>query len=50
MNTLIDSKKIMAESRVVLSKEVREILDLNTGDILNFVEENGRIFIKKAEA
>jgi len=50
MKKLLDSKKIMAESRVALSKEVRDMLDLNTGDILNFIEENGRIFIKKAEA
>ena len=50
MKKLLDSKKIMTESRVALSKEVRDMLDLNTGDILNFIEENGRIFIKKAEA
>ena len=51
MNTLIDAKKIMGESRVVLSSDVRKKLSLNIGDFVNFVEdENGRIFLQKASA
>ncbi len=48
--TLIDSKKIMRESRVVVSKEIRDLLRVDVGDYINFVEENGKIIIRKAEA
>ena len=48
--TLLDCKRIMKESRVALSRPVCEKLNLCTGDMISFVEEeNGRIYIKKAE-
>lgn len=51
MNKLIDSKKIMQESRVALSKAVCERLHVSVGDFLVFVEDpDGKIFLKKAEA
>lgn len=50
MTTLIDSKKIMHERRVALSKEVCEKISVREGDILSFVEEDGRVYIKKAVA
>jgi len=51
MAALLDAKKIMGESRVALSKEIREKLSANIGDILNFIEDDdGRIYIRKAVA
>lgn len=50
MSKLLDSKKVMQESRVSLSKQVREYLTLEVGDYIMFIEENGRIYLKKAEA
>jgi hypothetical protein len=51
MNTLIDAKKVMKESRVVLSPYIREKLKLNVGDVVNFIEdEEGNIYLKKATA
>ncbi len=45
---LIDSKKVMKESRVTLSKEICCKLEVEIGDIINFIEEDGDIIIRKA--
>lgn len=46
---LIDSKRVMKESRVALSKEVCCKLDVHPGDIINFIEcVDGEIVIRKA--
>lgn len=48
--TLLDCKRIMKESRVVLSRPICEKLNLRPGDMVNFIEEEkGKIYIKKAE-
>ena len=50
MATFIDSKKIMKTSRVALSEEVKSKLDVDEGDTVFFIEENGRIYLTKAYA
>lgn len=50
MATFVDSKRIMKASRVALSDEVKNRLDVDEGDTVFFIEENGRIYLKKAEA
>lgn len=46
---LIDSKKLMKESRITLSKEICSKLNVRIGDIVVFIEDsNGDIIIKKA--
>ncbi len=50
MATFVDSKRIMKASRVALSDEVKSRLDVDEGDMVFFIEENGKIYLKKAEA
>ena len=50
MATFVDSKRIMKASRVALSDEVKNRLDVDEGDTVFFIEENGRIYLKKAQA
>ena len=50
MATFVDSKRIMKASRVALSDEVKNRLDVDEGDTVFFIEEYGRIYLKKAEA
>lgn len=50
MATFVDSKKIMKASRIALSDDVRKALCVNEGDTVFFIEDEGRIYLKKAEA
>ncbi len=50
MATFVDSKKVMKTSRVALSEEVKSKLNVDEGDTVFFIEENGRIYLTKAYA
>ena len=50
MATFVNSKKIMKTSRVALSEEVKNRLNVDEGDTIFFIEENGRIYLTKAYA
>lgn len=50
MATFVDSKKVMKTSRVALSEEVKSKLNVDEGDTIFFIEENGRIYLTKAYA
>ncbi|AGI47373.1 hypothetical protein TALC_00364 [Thermoplasmatales archaeon BRNA1] len=49
LTRLIDSKKIMKESRVVISQEVREIIGVCPGDYVSFIEDEEKVYITKTE-
>ena len=50
MAIFVDSKKVMKTSRVALSEEVKRKLDVDEGDTVFFIEEDGRIYLTKAYA
>jgi len=45
--TILGSSKIGARGQITIPKKAREKFNLKTGDIVIFVEENGKLFIKK---
>ena len=49
MTRLIDSKKLMKESRVVISNEIRDIIGVGVGEYISFIEDGGKIYIAKTK-
>jgi AbrB family looped-hinge helix DNA binding protein len=45
--TILGSSKIGTRGQITIPKEAREKFSLKTGDIVIFVEENGKLLIKK---
>jgi len=45
--TLLGSSKIGTRGQITIPKKAREKFNLKTGDIVIFVEENGKLLIKK---
>ena len=42
-NTFIDNAKVMSKGQVTIPKDVREILEISSGDRITFVVENGNV-------
>ena len=42
-NTFIDNAKVMSKGQVTITKDVREILGISSGDRITFVVENGNV-------
>lgn len=46
MNSIIvDSAKVMAKGQITLPKDIREALQLNSGDRVTLVYENGQVIM-----
>jgi len=45
--TLLGSSKIGTRGQITIPKKAREKFSLKTGDIVIFVEENGKLLIKR---
>lgn len=46
----VDVKKIPTDYRVTFSAAVRELLDVDIGDHISFILENGKLYIKKTDS
>ncbi|MCS7386877.1 MAG: AbrB/MazE/SpoVT family DNA-binding domain-containing protein [archaeon GB-1867-005] len=46
---VIGAAKIMTKGQVTIPKAVREKFNLNVGDLVLFVEENGKLILMKGE-
>jgi len=44
---LVGTARLSPKYQITVPKRVREILGLDKGDIIHFLEEDGRIFIVK---
>ena len=42
---IVDSAKVMAKGQVTIPKEIRDALNLKTGDRVTMVYENGRVIL-----
>lgn len=43
VTTFIDNAKVMANGKVTIPKDIREILGVSSGDRITFVVENGSV-------
>jgi len=46
---VLGSAKIMTKGQVTIPKAVRERFNLNVGDVVLFIEEDGKLLLKKGE-
>lgn len=49
MGKVLGTSKVSKNNKITLVKEVTSILDVKEGDLVMFVEENGRIYIRSSE-
>jgi AbrB family looped-hinge helix DNA binding protein len=45
--TILGSSKIGTRGQITIPKKAREKFNLKTGDVVIFIEENGKLVIKK---
>lgn len=48
VTTFIDNAKVMANGKVTIPKDIREILGVSSGDRITFVVENGSVRVINA--
>lgn len=47
MAVVVHTSKLLQNSKFLVSKLLREKLNIRDGDMVEFVEENGRIYLRK---
>lgn len=49
MGKVLGTSKVSSNNKITLVKEVTSKLNIEEGDLVIFVEENGRIYIRSSE-